>query len=80
MTQEKKHFPPTNLFSFAPYGTRWIADLESGTQLWIQTSRKPDNPKWVRMGEFLETFYLHNMDSFDETLKTMLDLYTPSEK
>lgn len=73
MTQEKKLCVPTNLFSFAPYGTRWIADLESGTQLWIQTSRKSENPKWVRMGEFLESFCLSNPDEFQETLNFILD-------
>lgn len=75
MDQEKKLCIPTNLFSFAPYGTRWIADLESGTQLWIQTSRKPNNPKWVRMGEFLESSYLNNPDAFEETLHSILNYH-----
>lgn len=70
---EKKLHVPTNLFSLAPYGTQWIADMENGTQLWIQTSQDQKHPKWVRMGEFLETFCLNNPDEFEETLRFILD-------
>ncbi len=76
MDQERKLCVPTNLFSFAPYGTRWLADLESGNQLWIQTSENPKHPKWVRLGEFLESFCLNNPDEFQETLRFILDFNT----
>ncbi len=37
-----------------PYLTEWHADLESGMEIWIQTSEDESNPKWVRLGSLFE--------------------------
>jgi len=36
-----------------PYLTEWHADLESGMEIWIQTS-ETEEMKWVRLGSLYE--------------------------
>lgn len=50
----EKIVAPCDLSSKEPYGTQWHADLESGKQIWIQTSEDIENPKWVRLGDLYE--------------------------
>jgi hypothetical protein len=40
-----------------PYLTEWHADLESGMEIWIQTSEDESNPKWERLGNILERIW-----------------------
>ena len=42
-----------------PYLTEWHADLESGMEIWIQTSEDQENPKWVRLGNLFEKIWLN---------------------
>jgi len=37
-----------------PFLTLWIADLEEGKQIWIQTSKDIDKPQWERAGMLFE--------------------------
>lgn len=53
----EKIVAPCDLSSKEPYGTEWHADLESGKQIWIQTNKDIDNPKWVRLGNLFEEYY-----------------------
>ena len=44
---------PTHL-DHEPYLTEWHADVEPAIQIWIQCSRDPENPRWIRLGELFE--------------------------
>lgn len=44
---------PTHL-DHEPYLTEWHADVEPGMQIWIQSSKDQENPRWVRLGELFE--------------------------
>lgn len=50
----EKIVAPSNRSNVEPYGTAWIADLEQGKQVWFQTSKETDSPKWVRLGDMYE--------------------------
>jgi len=53
-----KYTVPTNVSSLEPYSTIWIAEKDGGTQVWIQTSRDENKPKWVRAGEIIEHYFI----------------------
>lgn len=59
----EKIVAPCDLSSKEPYGTEWHADLESGKQIWIQTNKDIDNPKWIRLGDMYEDYYINGRDS-----------------
>ncbi len=42
------------------YLCEWHADLESGMEIWIQTSEDENNPKWVRLGHLLEIIWIED--------------------
>ena len=48
-----------------PYLTEWHADLESGMEIWIQTSEDQENPKWVRLGYLYEKSVMADKPSLD---------------
>jgi len=56
----EKVVAPENLSNKEPFGTPWIADLEYGKQVWIQTSKEDDKPKWIRLGEIYEECFMKN--------------------
>lgn len=41
-----------------PYLCEWHADLESGMEIWIQTSEDQEHPLWVRLGMLFEKCYI----------------------
>lgn len=53
-----------------PYGTIWNANLEVGTELWIQIG-EPD-VEWVRLGDLYEKTYLKSPDSQNIMVAEML--------
>ena len=73
MDVTRKFSCPTNLSSFEEYGTIWIADMENGIQIWIQTSKESNNPKWIRLGDLLEISYNNNPKAYEKTVNSMLD-------
>ncbi len=75
------HVVPTNLFNFHPFGTVWIADMERGKELWIQTGKDFKKPKWKRLGEYLEWIALDNPELFTEMVtRPILDHIPPVQK
>jgi len=42
------------------YLCEWHSDLESGMEIWIQTSEDEGNPKWVRLGNLLEKIWFEH--------------------
>lgn len=44
---------PTHL-DHEPYLTEWHADVEPKKQIWVQSSKDSENPKWVRLGDLFE--------------------------
>lgn len=65
----EKVVAPENLSNKEPQGTRWIADLESGIQVWIQISQDSDKPNWQRLGDVYESYHLENIHYEPEWLK-----------
>jgi hypothetical protein len=59
MDNIKKFSPPTK-FDQAPLGTIWESEQnESGVEIWVQLSEVPEEPKWERLGSFLERAFAH---------------------
>jgi len=55
-----KIIAPENLSHKESFGTTWIADLEGGKQVWIQTSKDDDKPNWIRLGLLYEELFVKN--------------------
>lgn len=55
--------------------TFWIADLENGRHIWVQTSKDIEKPQWERMGDLYEEFVLENKSSSTELI--FYPLYLP---
>lgn len=53
---EKQYRRPNSLDK-NEFGSIWDADMESGLEVWVQSSNEIDNPKWVRLGELFEKNY-----------------------
>lgn len=51
----EKYTTPTS-FDSAEYGTRWrvLGHDEQDCQIYIQVSKEINNPKWCKIGSFLE--------------------------
>lgn len=43
-----------------PYLCEWHGDLETGIEIWIQTSEDQENPKWMRLGNILEKIWFED--------------------
>lgn len=73
----EKFTAPNDITNCEEYGTKWVANLESGIQVFFQTSRDKDHPKWVRLGDIVEFLYVHKEIRSDiETLiKEMVSSY-----
>ncbi len=56
----EKFTTPSDRASSEEYGTKWVANLESGVQIFIQTSLDKEQPKWVRLGTIVEFLELNN--------------------
>jgi len=54
MIKIEKLTAPTNISNKEEQGTIWIADLESGKQVWRQESPDGENPNWTRFGDIYE--------------------------
>ncbi len=46
-----------------PYLCEWHADLQSGMEIWIQTSEDESKPKWVRLGSLYEWIWMNTYRS-----------------
>lgn len=75
MKEEQRKFlirynAPTKLCA-APYGQIWqcMHDNEEYS-LYIQVSRVPEEPVWLKMGDFLEKAFAHQL--FNETFIAQL--------
>lgn len=71
MDQGIKYHAPSNLVSHEPYLTVWIAELEDGKKMWIQTSADADATKWKRMGEFLEEILINDSISGEDAVNLL---------
>lgn len=60
----EKVVSPENISNKEPYGTHWIANLESGKKVWVQCSKNEENPKWVRLGDLSESLYIRHGSSW----------------
>jgi hypothetical protein len=40
------------------FNTLWIADLDQGIQMWLQTSQDIEKPNWERVGNLYEQWAL----------------------
>lgn len=56
----EKVVAPENISNKEPYGTKWYALMEHGTEVWIQTSPDQEKPKWCRLGDLYETYHMEN--------------------
>lgn len=54
----RKYTAPTNVSSFEPYGTVWIAEKDNGSKVWVQTSEDETKPQWVRAGDIVENYFI----------------------
>ncbi len=63
----KKIVAPSKLCC-EPYLTEWHANLESGMQIWIQTSEDETNPKWIRFGDLYEMSVLKYRSDYPEEM------------
>jgi hypothetical protein len=70
----EKVVAPENLSNKEPVGTQWIADIESGKQLWIQISDDINKPNWQRVGHLYEIYLMENMNSKPSWLERFLSL------
>jgi len=68
----EKIVSPSNAASCEEYGTIWIADLESGKEIWLQTSLDEEFPKWRRLGDLYEQIFLNSPESQDIMLSATL--------
>lgn len=64
MKKLEKFTMPFDTSTKEEYGTQWTANLESEIQTFFQTSSDKEHPKWVRLGEMVESIYRR-----DETYK-----------
>lgn len=53
-----KYAMPSNVASYEEYATVWIAEKDSGTQVWVQTSKDENKPYWVRAGDIIEYYFI----------------------
>ncbi len=67
----EKVVAPENLSNKEPFGTPWIADLESGKQVWIQTSKEDEKPRWIRLGEIYEECFVNNPSHYLKLLELL---------
>ncbi len=67
----EKVVAPENLSNKEPFGTPWIANVEAGQQVWIQTSKDEDKPRWVRLGEIYEECFVKNPAHYLKLLQLM---------
>jgi len=71
----QKIIAPTNQHH-DEYLTMWIADLEEGKQIWIQTSKDQDKPKWERLGFLYEELVLEEQ-AYQENMLNDVQLLFP---
>jgi len=58
-----RYSSPTK-FDSAGYGQIWRHILDNGHEQFIQVSKDPEKPDWIRMGKFLEKALSHKF--YDE--------------
>ncbi len=75
----EKVVAPENISNKELFGTPWIADIESGKQVWIQTSKDEDKPKWVRLGQIYEECFIENPVHYLKLLSLMEKGITTSD-
>ncbi len=58
-----------------PQKTIWIADLESGKEIWIQVNKDSEDPNWRRFGELCEIFVVSkDIDISENLLEAILNI------
>lgn len=68
----EKIVAPSNRSSKEALGTVWIADLESGKEVWVQVSQDQENPKWKRLGDLYEELFIASPDGQEKLLVQVL--------
>jgi hypothetical protein len=63
----EKVVAPENISNKEPYGTKWVADLESGKQVWVQISKEKDKAEWIRLGSLCEDNYLQDLNELEKS-------------
>lgn len=56
------------------YLTIWVADLEKGSEIYLQTSKETEKPEWQRLGNLFEEMILEQ--EFQDN-NFLLNLYLP---
>lgn len=69
----KKIVAPSKLCC-EPYLTEWHADLEAGMQIWVQTSKDENDPKWIRLGDLFEQAWVKDFDTIPLNSITLNDI------
>lgn len=64
-----KHYNRPTKYDIAPFGQIWLAELEDGSERWIQLSMEENGALWSKLGDFLED------NIFEEEISQILKRY-----